>query len=75
MDRPRIKVEFNERIESDLVLISKTDERTESEGNIIKHFSSNFVYRYEYNKYEYGEEEYLFAEGIVELNDKYKKKY
>lgn len=71
MDRPRIKVDFNERIESDLVLISKTDERTDSEGNRIKLFLGSFVYLYEYNNHEDGEEEYLFAEDIVEFNDKY----
>ena len=57
MDKPRIKVDFNERMEPDLVLISKTDVRTDSDGNSIKLFSGAFVYLYEYNKYEDGEEE------------------
>lgn len=75
IDKPRIKVDFNERMEPDLVLISQTDEITDSEGNIIKLFSGTFVYLYEYNKYDDGEEEYLFAEGIVELNDKLMNKH
>ena len=75
MDKPRIKVDFNELMEPDLVLISQTDERTDSEGHIIKLFSGAFVYLYEYNKYDDGEEEYLLAEGIVELNDKLMNKH
>ncbi len=70
MDRPRIKVDFNERMQHDLVLISKTDERTDSDGNLVKLYSGAYVYLYEYNHYEDGEEEYLLAEGRVELNDK-----
>jgi len=70
MDKPRIKVDFNERMEHDLVLISQTDERINSDNEIVKLYSGAFVYLYEYNKYDDGEEEYLFAEGIVELNDK-----
>ncbi len=75
MDKPRIKVDFNELMEPNLVLISQADERTDSKGNIIKLFSGAFVYLYEYNKYDDGEEEYLFAEGVVELNDKLMNKH
>tara|TARA_B100000767_G_C19557389_1_gene447583 strand:+ start:468 stop:746 length:279 start_codon:yes stop_codon:yes gene_type:complete len=75
MDKPRIKVDFNELMEPDLVLIAQTDERTNSEGNKIKIFSGAFVYLYEYNKYDDGEEEYFFAEGVVELNDKLMNKH
>ena len=75
MDKPRIKVDFNERMEPDLVLISKTDVRTDSDGNSIKLFSGAFVYIYEYNKYDDCEEEYLFAEGVVELNDRLMNKH
>jgi hypothetical protein len=70
LDRPRISVDFNELMEPDLVLLSQTDHRVDSDGTTI-HLSKNAkVYIYEYNKYDDGEEELFTADGIVELNDK-----
>ena len=69
MDRARIKVDFNEMVAEDLVLLSKTDNVVDSEGNEIHLVAGNRIYIYEYNKYENGEEEYLLAEGSAELND------
>jgi hypothetical protein len=70
LDRPRISVDFNELMEPDLVLLSQTDQRLDSDGTTI-HLSKNAkVYIYEYNKYDDGEEELFTADGIVELNDK-----
>lgn len=69
MDRSRIEVDFNEMIEADLVLLSKTNLVKDSEGTIINLVEGARVYLYEFNAYEDGEKEYLFAEGIAELND------
>jgi hypothetical protein len=68
LDRPRIKVDFNELIEKDFVLLSQTDERIDSEGNVVQLIAGEKVYIYEYNKYEDGEQELFVADGIVELN-------
>jgi len=68
MNKPRIKVDFNELLEEDLVLLSKTDERQDSKGNVIKLSIGIPVSIYEFNRYDDGLEEYLFADGVVELN-------
>jgi hypothetical protein len=68
MDRPRIKVDFNEMVEEDLVLLSKTDTVFDSEGNKITLVEGKKVYLYEYNEYDKNEKEYLLAEGVAELN-------
>jgi hypothetical protein len=70
MDRARISVDFNELMESDLVLLSQTDQRIDSDGNVIQLSVGMKVYVYEYNKYDDGEEELFTADGVVELNDK-----
>lgn len=33
MDKPRVRVDFNELLEQDLVLLSKNDETEDSDGN------------------------------------------
>lgn len=68
MDKPRIRVDFNELLEKDLVLLSKTDEVEDSAGQNITLQIGKPVSIYEYNHYEGGEKEYLFAEGIAVLN-------
>ncbi len=69
MDKPRIKVDFNELMEKDLVLLSKTDEIEDSTGQRITLQVGKPVAIYEYNHYENGEKEYLLAEGIAVLNE------
>lgn len=69
MDKPRIKVDFNELIERDLVLLSKTDEVEDSAGQKIILQVGRPIAIYEYNHYENGEKEYLLAEGIAVLNE------
>jgi hypothetical protein len=69
MDKPRIKVAFNELMEKDLVLLSKTDEVEDSTGQKITLQVGKPVAIYEYNHYESGEKEYLLAEGIAVLNE------
>lgn len=69
MDKPRIKVDFNELIEKDLVLLSKTDQVEDSAGQKITLQVGKPIAIYEYNHYESGEKEYIFAEGIAVLNE------
>jgi len=68
MDKPRIKVDFNECIEKDFVLLSKTDQRIDSEGNLVELYGGAEVSLFEFNHYEDGTREYLLAEGVAELN-------
>ena len=69
MDKPRIRVDFNESAAQDLVLLAKSDVVEDSEGNKIELSQGKHVSVYEYNHYSDGEKEYLLAEGIAELND------
>ena len=69
MDKPRIKVDFNELLEPDLILLSKTNERIDSKGNKISLSEGVKVYLYEYNNYQDGVDEYLYADGIVVKNE------
>ncbi len=68
MDKPRIRVDFNELLEEDLVLLSKTDEKEDSEGSVMRISEGAHVSIYEYNHYDDGTKEYLLAEGVAELN-------
>ena len=68
MDKARIRVDFNELVAPDLVLLSKTDEIIDSEGNKILLETGKAVSIYEFNHYDNGTKEYLFADGIAELN-------
>jgi len=70
LDRPRIKVDFNEMIDKDLIFLSQTDIRIDSSGKSITLESGLQVYIYEYNKYDDGQEEMFIAAGVVELHDK-----
>lgn len=69
MDRARIKVDFNEMVSENLVLLSKSDSVKDSEGNLIELQEGKELHIYEFNKYDDGEEEYLLACGVAELND------
>lgn len=68
-DRPRIRVDFNELAQKDLVLLSESDDVQDSNGNKIHLREGLGVAVYELNQYENGEDEYLLAEGVAELND------
>jgi len=69
LDKPRIRVDFNELGQQDVVLLSKTDDVTDSGGNSLELTEGLQVSIYEFNHYENGEKEYLLADGVVELND------
>ena len=69
MDRARIRVDFNEMVSDDLVLLSKTDEVEDSQGNRFNLSEGKDISIYEFNDYEDGTNEYLLADGVAELND------
>jgi len=65
----KLRVDFNELVQDDLVLLSQTDDVTDSDGKAVKLSAGMSVSIYEFNPYEDGALEYLLAEGTVELND------
>lgn len=69
MDRPRIRVDFNELVQNDLVLLSKFDKVKDSEGGEVQLSEGVEVFVYEFNNYDNGETEWLLADGVAELND------
>jgi hypothetical protein len=69
MDKARIRVDFNELVQADLVLLAKSDVVADSSGKEILLTEGLPVSVYEYNDYADGEQEYLLADGLVELND------
>ena len=68
MDRPRIRVDFNELVEPSLVLLSQKDITVDSEGNKVLLVDGLKVFVYEFNHYEDGDKEYLLADGVAEVN-------
>jgi len=68
MNEARLYVDFNEMIESDLVLLSQTDIKIDSLGNSIQLFEGKFVRIYTDDVNEQGKKDNLIAEGFVELN-------
>ena len=69
MDKARIRVDFNELVQANVVLLSKTDLIVDSRGAEMLLIEGLPVSVYEYNDYADGEQEYLLADGVVELND------
>ena len=69
MDRARIEVDFNELIERNLVLLSKTDLCIDSEGNEVFLEEGKEVFIYEEDRDESGKPDNLLAQGIVERNN------
>lgn len=70
MDRLRIRVDFNELVEPNLVLLSKTDVVLDSDGNEVFLVDGVKMFVYEFNSYDDddGDEEYLLADGVAETN-------
>ena len=68
MDRPRIYVDFNEMLDSDLVLLAKTDEVTDSSGETIQLREGLRVFIYSEDVDHDGKSDNLIAQGIVEPN-------
>lgn len=68
MKEARIYVDFNEMLEDNLVLLSKTDIKKDSEGNDVTLYEGLVVKIYMHDINDEGFEDNLIAEGIVELN-------
>lgn len=68
MDRPRIYVDFNEMPEEDLVLLSREDSKSDSEGKLVHFHEGMKVYVYMTDLDEDGRPDNLIAEGVVERN-------
>ena len=68
LDRPRIEIDFNERIADDLYLLSKTDVREDSAGKLITLEESLPVYVFVHDCLADGTPDNLIADGVAELN-------
>ena len=68
MNEARLYVDFNEMIENDLVLLSKTDIKKDSQGNEIELKEGLKVKIYCEDTDENDNDDYLLAEGVVERN-------
>lgn len=66
MDRPRLYVDFNEMVESDLVLLSQTDNKADSSGSTVHLFEGLRVYVYMDDPDQDGTPGALIADGHVE---------
>jgi hypothetical protein len=69
LDRPRIKVDFNEMVEQDVVLLSREETKRDSSGNLIELRPGLRVHLWAADADEEGFPRLLLATGIVELND------
>ena len=68
MKEARIYVDFNEMLEDDLVLLSKTDIKKDSHGKKVVLYESLSVKIYENDINDFDEEDNLIAQGTVEFN-------
>lgn len=68
MKEPRIPVDFNEMLESNLVLLSQTDTRVDSSGATVVLTEGLSVFVYEEDVGADGQPDYLIASGTVEKN-------
>ena len=69
MKLPRLSVDFNEMLEADLVLLSKTDTRSDSSGQTVALSDGLVVQVYEDDLGGQGQPDALVAEGRVERNN------
>lgn len=68
MIKKRIQIDFNEILNDDLYLLSSTDERVDSDNNVIQLFEGLKVNVYMDDYGEDGTSDPLVASGTVELN-------
>lgn len=69
MNKVRIAVDFNEMVDVDVIMLSQTDIKSDSQGNMVILYEGMPVSLYEEAVYENGEVDYLLAEGIVIKHD------
>lgn len=65
---PRFSVDFNELLESDLVMLSQTDLRKEIDGSLVLLVDGLPIEVQQESFYDDGTHEVLFARGVVEIN-------
>jgi hypothetical protein len=68
IDRPRIPVDFNEMVEPDLVLLSRTGVRTDSTGASVTLRAGDQVFIYSDDNDDQGRPDPLIAMGWVEVD-------
>lgn len=66
---PRVRVDFNELVGPDLVLLSKFDLVECEDGSELLLQPGLQVVAFEYNEYDDGTTEYLYVQGLAERND------
>jgi hypothetical protein len=66
---PRIRVDFNELVDPNLVLLSKTDVVECDDGTRLTLEQGMRLIAFEHNAYGDGTHEYLYAQGLAERND------
>lgn len=69
MKEPRIYVDFNEMIDKNLVLLSKTDFKKNSDGLLIELKEGLCIKIYMDDTDDLNKQDNLIAEGTVELNN------
>ncbi|WP_103070107.1 hypothetical protein [Aquimarina sediminis] len=67
--KPTIQIDFNEMIECNLVLLSKTDFKIDSNQNTIKLKEGMKICVYMEDEDEFGKQDNLIAYGTVEPNN------
>lgn len=68
LDQPRIRVDFNEMVEDNLVLLSTEDKALDSAGNSVELAEGREVNVYEEDSDDRGNPDFLVATGLVERN-------
>lgn len=68
LDRPRLYVDFNERLEPDLFLLSRDDQKRDSSGAVVTLTEGMLVFVYSDDADERNQPDPLIAEGTVERN-------
>lgn len=68
LDRPRIRVNFNEMIATDVVLLSASDTRIDSTGHEVAISEGLRVYLFEEDVADDGSSTFLIATGVAERN-------
>ena len=68
MDRPRVRVDFNEMVEPDLVLLAQSDEVVDSAGSLLRLAEGLAIHIYTEDPGDNSEPDALIADGTVERN-------
>lgn len=69
MNKTKVRVDFNELIADNIIMLSQTDTKIDSQGNPVTLYEGMPISIYEESIYGDGEIEYLIAEGTVIKHD------